>query len=215
MIIHNVEQGTPEWQALRLGIPTASEFDKIVTPTGKYSAQSRTYMYRLAAERFLCRPLDEIGDLFWVRRGKELEPQAAAAYEFDRNIETRTVGFVTSNSRRVGASPDRLIAGEPGGVELKCPAPATHVGYLVNGFERAYWHQVQGQMLVCELNWIDRVSYYPGLPLVIERCYRDEEYIAKLDAALIQFCDELDELTEILRRKGAVEYVAPAKGDEA
>ena len=34
MIIHEVEQGSGDWLKLRLGIPTASEFDKIITPTG-------------------------------------------------------------------------------------------------------------------------------------------------------------------------------------
>jgi len=37
VIIHEVEQNTPEWLTLRLGIPTASMFDKIVTPAGKFS----------------------------------------------------------------------------------------------------------------------------------------------------------------------------------
>ena len=29
------EQNTPEWQAARCGIPTASEIDSLVTPLGK------------------------------------------------------------------------------------------------------------------------------------------------------------------------------------
>ena len=86
MKIYDVEQGSPEWKALRLGIPTASEFDKIVTPTGAFSKQSQGYMNRLAAERFLRKPLDEIGDMFWIRHGAELEPEAVTAYEFARNL---------------------------------------------------------------------------------------------------------------------------------
>jgi hypothetical protein len=39
MITHDVTQGSPEWLEARLGIPTASEFDKIITPTGKPSTQ--------------------------------------------------------------------------------------------------------------------------------------------------------------------------------
>ena len=41
MIFHPVAQRTPEWHALRLGLPTSSEFAKILTPkTVKISASA-------------------------------------------------------------------------------------------------------------------------------------------------------------------------------
>ena len=205
MKTYDIEQGSSEWRALRLGIPTASEFDKIVTPTGAFSKQSQSYMNRLAAERFLRKPLDEIGDMFWIRRGAELEPEAVTAYEFARNVSLRRVGFCTTDDGRLGASLDRMA--DKGAVEIKCPAPATHIGYLTDGFGRPYWHQVQGQMFVCDLPWVDLVSYYPGLPLHIERIERDLAYIRTLESALWKLCDELDALTERLRAMGAVEMV--------
>jgi len=208
MKLHHVEQGTPAWQALRLGIPTASMFNKIVTPTGKVSAQSAMYANRLAAERFLRRPLDDIGNLFWVERGKDMEPDAVLAYEFERDVKTAKVGFVTTDDGRIGASPDRLLVDVPGAVEIKCPAPATHVAYLDQGFGKDYWCQVQGQLMVTGLEWIDRVSYYPGLPLVCERTARDEAYIALLRDSLNVFCANLDALVERLRAKGAIECEA-------
>ena len=36
-IIKNIEQGTDEWLKLRLGVATASNFDKIITTAGKES----------------------------------------------------------------------------------------------------------------------------------------------------------------------------------
>jgi hypothetical protein len=43
MKIHNCTQGTEEWRKLRAGIPTASEFHKIITPkTGQLSKQATT-----------------------------------------------------------------------------------------------------------------------------------------------------------------------------
>ena len=39
MIVHPCQQGTVEWTEARLGIPTASEFSRIVTATGKLSKQ--------------------------------------------------------------------------------------------------------------------------------------------------------------------------------
>ena len=50
IIIDNVAQGASEWAQLRLGIPTASCFDKIITSTGKASTQRNAYMNKLLAE---------------------------------------------------------------------------------------------------------------------------------------------------------------------
>ena len=43
------QQGSVEWFEARLGIPTASEFSRIVTPTGKLSASRHAYMGELLA----------------------------------------------------------------------------------------------------------------------------------------------------------------------
>ncbi len=188
MIEHQVEQGSPAWLQLRLGIPTASEFDKILTPkTMKLSSQARGYAFRLVAETLLGYPVQDLGNLPWIERGKELEPQAAQAYEFDTDHETRKVGFITTDDGLIGASPDRLLIGINGGVELKCPAPATHIGYLIDGFGSDYVVQVQGQMLVGGFDFIDRYSFHPDLPPVRERVGRDESMIAALRDALDQF----------------------------
>ena len=37
MIVLDHDQGSIEWIEARLGIPTASEFSRIITPTGKLS----------------------------------------------------------------------------------------------------------------------------------------------------------------------------------
>ena len=51
MIVHNVRQGSAEWIALRLGIATASNFHKIITPAkGDLSEQRHAYMYQLVVE---------------------------------------------------------------------------------------------------------------------------------------------------------------------
>jgi hypothetical protein len=55
---------------------------------------------------------------------------------------------------------------------------------------------------VAEREWIDFVSYWPKLPLFVTRTYRDEEYIAKLAAAVDQFNAELAELVESVRNRG-------------
>src|SRR6185312_13291104 len=123
MILHDCEQGTAEWYACRIGRPTASRFDEIVTPTGKYSAQARKYAFQLIAERALKIPTESLDGQMWMERGKELEPQAADLYSFlNEGVELSKVGFITTDDGKIGCSPDRL-AGDCGLVEFKCPAP--------------------------------------------------------------------------------------------
>lgn len=205
MIIHDVEQGTPAWLKLRLGIPTASEFHRIVTPAkGELSKGAAKYRDWLIAERLMGEPLDSLDHLQWIERGKLLEPQAVAQYEFTEGVETRAVGFVTTDDGRIGASPDRLVIGRAGGVEIKCPAPQTHVGYWLDGVGADYRPQVQGQLWVAELEFVDLYVFHPSMPPVLIRTERDETYIAKLSDAVLRFCDDLDAAMERVRSGGFV-----------
>ena len=202
MIIHDMPQGSPEWFRVRIGIPTASQAHRIVTPTGKLSKSSRTYAFRLVAETLLGHSLEAQEETEWMERGRMLESEAVGLYEFHTDVETRKVGFVTTDSGRIGASPDRLLIGQNGAVEIKCPAPQTHIGYMIDGFGLDYIPQVQCQMLVGEFDFVDRVAYHPELPPVIQRTYRDAEYIATLGAALTEFADMLERMLERVRASG-------------
>lgn len=192
MIVHDVEPLSEAWHRARLGIPTTSELKRIVTPGGKLSAQSADYMHRLLAEWILDRPLDEDQiETKWMERGRNLEDEAVRSYEFETERKTETVGFITSDDGMIGCSPDRLI-GSVGLLEIKCPAPQTHVGYmLTRTVDKDYWPQIMGQLLIGEREWVDIQSYYPGFPTVIIRVERDEKYIALLDEALRGFVERL------------------------
>lgn len=122
-----------------------------------------------------------------------LEASAVEAYEFEADLITSPIGFITTDDGRYGCSPDRLV-GEDGLVEIKCPAPQTHLGHLVDGFSGNYRPQVQGQLLVSERQWADWVSYSPEMPMVRIRAQRDEDYIRGLRAALDEFCDMKDDI---------------------
>jgi hypothetical protein len=202
VIIHDVAQGSPEWLQCRLGIPTSSCFDQIVTPTGKLSKSSRKYALKLVAEIITGRSTDGIGSLEWVARGKELEPYAAEAYEMTTGTDTQAVGFITTDDGQIGCSPDRLTLDGVGGVELKCPAPHTHIGYVVDGFGSDYIPQVQGQLYVAELEWVDRFSFHPEAPAYRERTYRDEAFIKTLAQALDEFNQTRLEMLETVKARG-------------
>lgn len=206
MIIHDVPQGSPRWSTLRAGIPTASNFDKILTPkTTKPSTQADAYCNSLLAERIMGRPLIENDSSLWMNRGSFLEEEAVTFYEFTRDVTTIKAGFFTTDDGRIGASPDRLVS-DDGLVEVKCPTPATHVGYLLseedNSVDAKYLIQLQGQLWITERRWVDIISYHPEMPQALVRVYRNEELIEKLSAVVRVFSDELEKIAVDLAERG-------------
>lgn len=191
MIVLDIEQGTEEWQKARLGIPTASNFDKIVTTKGDLSKQSKKYLYTLASEQVT--GVKEEGYTNGVmQRGNELEQEARDFYELTQSATIEKVGFVYSDeSKSVGASPDGFV-GEEGGIEIKCPLAHTHVGYLLGKkLPTEYIQQVQGNLFVTGRKWWDFVSYYPGMKPLIVRVVPDLEFHKSLKEALEKFCNDL------------------------
>lgn len=213
MIIHDVKQGSAEWKALRIGRPTASEFHHIVTPGGKASASAPKYMGRLIAEIALnesqARDLDGIPE---IDNGKLLEPRAVALFEFEHDIETRKVGFITTDSGRWGASPDRMFDG--GVIEVKCPTPAIHCLYAIEDFGTAYKVQTQGQLLVAEADILVRYSHCPPFKPVENRGGRDKPFIVTLDGELQRFSDTMERHIERLRAVGFFAEIAARPPDE-
>lgn len=203
MKIHNVEQNTPEWMALRAGLPTASCFDKIITPTGWPSTQAGAYANRLLAEQIIGKPIKEWDGNGWSKRGHELEDEAVGYYAVMNDVDCVRVGFVTDDEERYGCSPDRIV-GDEGLLEIKCPAAHTHMSYLLNPerLENAYRVQVQGQLLVTGRAWCDLVSYFPELPEVTVRCERDESFIATLKDGIESLLESIEKNRKALEDKG-------------
>jgi hypothetical protein len=201
VIVHDVVQGTAEWQRLRAGIPTASSFDRIVTPTGKPSSQAAKYLHWLLAERITGRPL-EGAVTSWMARGLDLEAEAVAYYEGIRDQDTERVGFVTDDAGRYGASPDRFVGAE-GLLEIKAPASHTHVGYLVSrAVDADYYPQIQGQLWVCGRRWSDVLSYHPEMPPALIRVPRDEAFIALLERHVSAFVATLETAAQEAKERG-------------
>lgn len=196
MMILNMEQKSPEWYKARCGMPTASDFDKLITSTGKQSTQRTKYMYQLAGERL--GGIVEEGYLsLAMKQGNEKEFEARKLYELAQE-PVEEVGFCISDCGRFGCSPDGLV-GEEGLVEIKCPIMSTHVGYLLeNKIPTDYFQQTQGQLLVTDRKWVDFISYYPGLKPLIVRAHRNDVFIIALRNELKTFTKELDELVKKL-----------------
>jgi hypothetical protein len=201
MITLNCPQGSLAWLAARRGLPTASQFHRLITAKKMQPSEQATgYRNLLLAEWLLGENLDD--DLFqFMQRGEGLEEGAFDFYEMQQEVDVDRIGFVLRSDRRSGCSPDGLI-GTDGGLELKCPSPQVHLGYLLDGMGDAYRAQVQGCLYICEREWWDWLSYHPTLPPVLVRCYRDEPFIKTLASILDAFCDHLDAMKEDLKRRG-------------
>lgn len=197
----DVEQNSDEWFALRLGKPTASRFDKIITPAkGAYSSASRSLIAALIAEQLpgYTRPyLSE-----WVERGHEMEPRARAQYKFETDFEVKQVGFVMRDDRDdVGCSPDSLVNdGTQGILEIKCPKAETLVEYHLGGeLPREYKSQVQGQLWVTGLDWCDFYAWHPDLEPFRFRVERDVEFLEKLELCVYKFLKQYAEARELIK----------------
>lgn len=194
MKVIEVEQGTPEWFAARLGIPTASEF-KTVLAGGKGLTRA-TYMRKLAGEVLTGEPAESYSNAA-MERGKAMEPEARMAYSLLKDVEVREVGFILNHG--AGCSPDGLI-GDDGGLEIKTKFPHLLIECLDrDDIPPEHRAQVQGALWITGRKWWDFVAYWPGLPLFIVREYRDEDYIANLAQEVKTFNAQLARMVEKLR----------------
>jgi len=191
MKIIDCEQGKEEWFDVRRGIPSASNFSKIITATGKPSTQAEKYLFKLAGEKVSGITEDTYQNAAMLR-GIEMEEEARQLYQIMEDVKVEQVGFCISEG--YGCSPDGLV-GDKGMLEIKCPNVATHVSYLLKGtLPSDYFQQVQGQLLVTGREWCDFMSYSTCIKPFIIRVDRDEKFLASLKVELKLCCMNLEEI---------------------
>lgn len=193
-IVTDIDQGTPEWLALRLGIATASELDCLLVsgkhPTG-FGVAAFTYMDQLIGERIT----EEAAELpFQTKatiRGHEQEGVALSLYEAREEVKVQKVGIILN--RGIGYSPDGLV-GTDGLIEIKTKLPKFQVGVILSGeVPKEHVAQCQGGLWASDREWIDFISYWPGMPLFVKRMHRDEAMIRKIAERVKLFYEILDE----------------------
>ena len=200
MRIINHEQGTQGWLTSRLGCPSGSGFDKLITSVGKPSTQSETYINQLIAE-VMTGNTTEVKVTEWMQRGTELEPMARNFYSLASGNSVHEVGFCKHDVLECGVSPDGLIEGGEGGLEIKCPHPGTHVAYLREGkLPTKYKQQVMGCLWITGRQWWDFVSYHEEMPALIVRVERDEEFIDLLANEVAKAVDTIASEVNRLRK---------------
>lgn len=197
-------QGSAEWHEARRGIPTASMFDKVMARGrgGKSSEERNTYLYQLAAERITGEPMPGFSTPD-TRRGHQMEDEARQAYAVITGNKVERVGFVLNG--RAGASPDSRIVGQNGGQEIKTKLPHHVIKLIIEGGDSVppeHIAQVQGQIEVCDFDFIDLTIYWPKITPIIVRTRRDAFVCANIRGEINRFNDELDLIVEQVQRYG-------------
>jgi len=189
-----MEQGTPEWLAARLGRVTMSEL-KVVLVKGKgpggLSTGASTYTLQLTGERITGELAEPIQGNAHTRRGHELEGLARALYcDATGEPQPQEVGLILNHG--VGYSPDSLVDAN-GLLEIKTKLPKFQIEVLLSGeIPDEHVPQCQGGLWVSEREWIDFVSYWPGMPLFIKRAYRDDIMIRTIAERVERFHEEME-----------------------
>ena len=199
-IIIDCTQGDETWHKCRLGLPTASNFGKILTATGKISESRDKYMVELACEFVSGRSEDNFQS-YRMKEGNKNEAESRRVYAMNHeDLDVYQVGFVFKDERRMaGGSPDALV-GSDGGFETKDAKFTIQYDRLMKGkIETSHIPQVQGYMWICDREWYDWQSYCSGLPELCIRNYRDEVYISRLDEEIEKFSYELAILVNKLK----------------
>lgn len=193
MQIFDFEQGTPEWLECRAGIVTAScASDLLAKGQGK---TRKAYLYKLLSEVMTGEPCKTWAGNAHTDRGHEHEGTAISLYERRHKVTVDRLGFIRNHDDIGGAgySPDGCV-GSCGGVEAKSRLPHIQVELLdTRKIPRDAKLQMQFGLWVTGWEWIDYISYCPGLPLFVERVEPDPKQHEEIREELIKFYAEMNQ----------------------
>ena len=205
-------QGSNKWKEARLGIITASQTGKLVTPKTRKIADnddSRGIVYEKLAERITGRN-DDFFQSKYMDLGNVFEPFARDLYSA-KKAKVIEMGFIVKdfNGFKIGYSPDGLVeedyAGEGRGlIEIKCPSRNVHIKGICTGeIPAMYTMQMQTGMLVTGREWCDYVSYFNGMKLNIIRMYADKslhdliiEAVKVIEKRVVECADDYEVKTK-------------------
>lgn len=145
--IHEVEQGSDEWQKLRAGKYTGSNAAKLL----KYGAID----YSLTSD-------SSFNGNFFTKRGHILEDEAIELYESIRKVSVNRVGFITNSKfPDCGYSPDGM-ANEVL-IEVKCFNQNKHMQLFEGDIPLEVLAQIHFGLMITQLKLAHLVIYNPEL----------------------------------------------------
>lgn len=177
-ISSTADQRTIDWEKIRLGRFTASEWYKLMSEPKtkgkdsdpvekKLSDGAKTYILEKLAEKLTGTSKGAWGAA--IEWGEEHEREAVEYYE---ELTGKSVTYAHFNpyGENAGGSPDGYY-GETGMIEIKCPfASDNHVWHLLLNtredlfnFSKPYYWQIQANLLFAKKQECDFISYDPRM----------------------------------------------------
>ena len=197
MIIHNFEQGTDEWFAVRLGKFTASHSQEIAN-----DGKGLETLVKEKACEILTGKAKETFKSEAMERGNELEHNARQMFEFITGLTVEQVGFYELDEY-TGASPDGLTS-DNGLIEIKCPTAKVFLEYILDGkVDTKYMWQMQMQMMVTGKNHCYYTVFNPDFekPIIIKKIDRDDDKIKQIKAGLESGIKQIKEILNKVKGK--------------
>jgi len=133
MKIYDMPQKSEPWFEMRYGKLGGSSIDKLTTP-----AKFKTVKNELISARLEDFVFDEdeankfLGKA--VARGNELEPFARDYLNELTGLGFKEYGWLQSDIKIFGLSPDGMTENEKSSCEIKCPQASTHTKYILAGY---------------------------------------------------------------------------------
>ena len=207
MIFHDIQQNTDEWYDIRVGKVTTSKFGVFMANYGRcFGDPAKKYAFKIAKEQVTGEKIEE--DTYYsknMENGHIYEPIAIERYEIETFETVNNGGFCQhSTLKGVGGSPDGLV-GVNGGIEVKSVTDWTHLKTIQRkSFDPTYKWQLLGNMWLCDLDWIDFISY--GITYTedkklfvhrLNRCDYENE-LKKIDNRLFDFLELIEDYKKYL-----------------
>lgn len=200
MIVADLEQGSDEWFKEKLGKPSASNINKILTNEGKPSKQREGYLYELAAQ-IITGKYEEVYKNPAMEQGNEREQESRNYLEVVLGVNIKKTGVIYKDEKKLFlCSPDGIAENESFGAELKNPLGKTQVKYLLDGtLPSEYFGQVQMSLYVTGLPYWWFLSYVPLMNPLMIKVEPDKAYQKALAVELELFTGELESVIKKLR----------------
>lgn len=183
-----------QWLKAKLGVPSASNISKAMAKKGTETRNS--YLMELVGQ-IATQKYDEVFGKA-LEHGKLNEEAARAAYEFETGSKIEQAGFIYSECKRFGISPDGLIKDQKKGLEIKCPFTSkVHADFLCNStIKSEYIWQMQYSLWVTGFSSWDFVSFHPDFKkgmFKVVTIEPDPKHFERFDNELPDFIKDLDE----------------------
>lgn len=197
-----MKQRTEEWFQARMGKVTASKITDVLAKPKKKGGISKVrqkYMMQIISEILTGKPHIERINSPDIQRGVDFEDEAREAYEHETFNLVQETGFIDHPEvPHSGSSPDGIIQGESGLLEIKCPNVVNHLAFRdSHEIKREYLYQMDWQMDCTGSDWCDFLSYCPelkehGIELEIMRVKKNQARVDEIKNGINLFNQEID-----------------------